>query len=264
MLVAARFTRGPLSLRRLDDHPLYVMHYAGDYGFDQYLQTGVYPDQPASPAERRRCAEAWGCTVFAALNADGERLLGRNFDWYADHPALLLFTDPPDGYASVSMVDLWYLGYTGDSIGLFERQDLSRAPYIPFDGMNEMGVAVGMMALPSGNGIRDPALRTLEDLEVIRLVLDYAASVDQAIELLQDYNVRFECRYSPALPDRRCQRRFGGDRVRGAARCACCAMSSPGRWRPTSSSLKSSRKAPHPPVGAIIQPIKRWKITRAR
>ena len=34
---------------------------------------------------------------------------GRNFDWEFS-PALLLFTDPPDGYASVSMVDLTFLG----------------------------------------------------------------------------------------------------------------------------------------------------------
>ena len=40
-------------------------------------------------------------------------LLGRNFDWY-EHPALILFTDPPDGYASVSMVDISYLGVKGD------------------------------------------------------------------------------------------------------------------------------------------------------
>ena len=189
-LLARSLTHGSLSLRRLDDHPLYVMRYTGDYGFDQYLKTGIYPDQPTFPAEYDD-TDAWGCTTFAALNAKGERLLGRNFDWYADHPALLLFTDPPDGYASVAMVDISYLGYTGDTIGFFERTALAHAPYIPFDGMNEMGVAVGMMALPYGNGQRDPALRTLEDLEVIRMVLDYAASVDQAIELLSGYNVRF-------------------------------------------------------------------------
>jgi hypothetical protein len=192
IFIAARaFTRGPLSLRRLNTHPFYTMRYAGDYGFDQYLRTGNYPSwianipEPAAPQD-------WGCTVFAALSPDGDRLLGRNFDWYADHPALLLFTDPPDGYASVSMVDLSYLGYRGDSIGLFERKELSRAPYLPFDGMNEKGVALGIMALPAANGIHDPALRTLDDLEIVRLVLDYAASVDQAIELLSQYNVRFE------------------------------------------------------------------------
>jgi hypothetical protein len=184
------FTRGPLSLRRLDDHPFYVMRYNGDYGFAEYLRTGEYPALPVTPTEQAE-PEDWSCSVFAALSPAGDRLLGRNFDWYADHPAMLLFTDPPDGYASVSMVDLWYLDYSGDSIGLLERQNLSRAPYIPFDGMNEMGVAVGMMAVPYGNGMRDQSRMTLEDLEVIRLVLDYAASVDEAVELLGSYNVLF-------------------------------------------------------------------------
>ena len=189
-LVARLLSRGVLSLRRIDEHPLYVMRYAGDYGFDEYLESGVYPGETA--AARTQGMVDWGCTVFATLSGDGERLLGRNFDWYADHPALLLFTNPRQGYASVSMVDLWYLDYTGDTIGLFERQALARAPYLPFDGMNEMGVGVGIMAVPGGNGQRDPAMRTLDDLEVVRLVLDYAASVEEAIELLQGYNVRFE------------------------------------------------------------------------
>ena len=41
-----------------------------------------------------------------------DRLFGRNFDWRYS-PALLLFTDRPaaGGYASVSMVDIAYLGF---------------------------------------------------------------------------------------------------------------------------------------------------------
>jgi hypothetical protein len=195
LLIVRTFTRGPLSLRQLDDHPLYVMQYAGDYGFSEYLRTGQYPAFP-QPQLEPAGADDWSCSVFAALSPDGDRLLGRNFDWFADHPALLLFTQPEDGYASVSMVDLWYLGYTGDPIRLSERQALARAPYLPFDGMNEMGVAVGMMALPAGNGVHDPRLPTLGDLEAIRLVLDYAASLDEAIELLRGYNLRFD----PGIP----------------------------------------------------------------
>ena len=193
-VAALLFSRGNFPLHRLDDHPFYVMHYAGDYGFAQYLQTGIYPGE--TTLQKDDIHGAWGCTVFATLNLTGERLLGRNFDWYADHPIMLLFTDPSDGYASVSMVDLWYLDYTDDSIGIFERQALSQAPLIPFDGMNEMGVAVGMMSLPYGNGIRDPSLFTLQDLDVIRLVLDYAANVDEAVELLEGYNVEF----NPRIP----------------------------------------------------------------
>ena len=55
-------------------------------------------------------APDWACTTYTAHTPQGETLLARNFDWYR-HPAMLLFTDPPDGYASASMVDLSYLGF---------------------------------------------------------------------------------------------------------------------------------------------------------
>ena len=57
-------------------------------------------------------APDWACTTYTAHTPQGETLLARNFDWYR-HPAMLLFTDPPDGYASASMVDLSYLGFDG-------------------------------------------------------------------------------------------------------------------------------------------------------
>ena len=50
----------------------------------------------------------WACSLFAALGSADASLYGRNFDW--DHsPALMLFADPPGGFASVSMVDIAYL-----------------------------------------------------------------------------------------------------------------------------------------------------------
>jgi hypothetical protein len=65
------------------------------------------------------------------------------------------------------------------------------APYLPFDGMNEHGLAVGMMAVDRAEGSKDPDKVTLDDLELIRLWLDYARDVLAAIELLGRYNVRF-------------------------------------------------------------------------
>jgi hypothetical protein len=95
------------SLRQVDDHPLYVMRYYGPFTSDLLLRTGVEGDI----YERiRQMAMPEACTCFAGLSGEGDRVFGRNFDWY-DHPALLLFTDPPNGYASISMVDLYCLGY---------------------------------------------------------------------------------------------------------------------------------------------------------
>jgi predicted choloylglycine hydrolase len=108
---------------------------------------------------------------------------------------LLLFTDPPDGYASVSMVDADYLGFGQHSddapLSDLEKEGLLRAPYMPFDGMNEYGLAVGMMAVPHAEGGDDLRKTTLGDLQVIRLLLDYARTVDEAIGLLKEYNVDF-------------------------------------------------------------------------
>jgi hypothetical protein len=180
------------SLSQLSDYPLYILHYQGDYGFGEFLETGVSPvamgyDLPL--AIFTGVGPAWACTGFAALNPAGDILLGRNFDWL-QHPALLLFTSPREGYASVSMVDLHYLGVEGQ-VEANEQRNLLRAPYLPFDGMNERGLAVSMMAVPQADSGYDPGRVTISDLNLIRLLLDYAASVDEALLLIGEYNIDF-------------------------------------------------------------------------
>lgn len=174
------------SLRRVDDFPLYVMRYYGGYGFNESLQerTGRYPagDLALSSAE-------WACTCFAGLSLQGNMVFGRNFDW-TTQAALLLFTAPPDGYASVSMVDITYLGFDEAAPDADQRRRLLQAPFMPFDGLNDQGLAVGMMAV-DGQAPQDPHKATISSLEAIRLVLDYARDVDEALALLERYNVSF-------------------------------------------------------------------------
>ncbi len=89
------------SLAKIDDYPLYTMHYYGTY-----KQAASSMKDPAAPMSLARSTSgeapvqrAWACTLFAALADTKNRLYGRNFDWEYS-PALLLFTQPPDGYAS--------------------------------------------------------------------------------------------------------------------------------------------------------------------
>ena len=146
------------SLDQIDDFPLYTMVYQGDI-----------PTEMESSARQRYLEEpAWACSLFAAYGDPDEILYGRNFDWDFS-PALLLFMDPPGGYASVSMVDIHYLGFGGDQafnitdLPLAERVGLLEAPYIPFDGMNEAGLAVGMAAVPTGDMEQDlPKKRSIQ------------------------------------------------------------------------------------------------------
>jgi hypothetical protein len=166
------------SFKKIDDFPLYVMWYYGDYHFIDVLKRGIRRDG------------AWACTCFKAISKEDGSLMGRNFDW-EDHPALLLFTDPPDGYASVSMVDIFYLGYNKKDIPKNNPGSLFTAPHIPFDGMNEHGLAIGMMAVQEADPPRDSGKVTISSLNVIRLMLDYAKNVEEALSLIAEYNIDF-------------------------------------------------------------------------
>lgn len=91
-----------------------------------------------------------GCSAFAAQNPEGQRIFARNFD-FDDAPAMLLETAPSDGYASVSIVNLAFAGYGEGNLpdaSLPNRFLTLAGPYLPFDGMNEMGVAVALLAVP--------------------------------------------------------------------------------------------------------------------
>jgi hypothetical protein len=180
------------SLEQVDDYPLYTMRYYGAY--DQRASSA---EPVLSEAEGTASLPAWTCSLFAALGDADNMLYGRNFDWEYS-PALLVFTDPSDGYASVSMVDIAYFGFEGDKAGtitdlpLIERQALLYTPFWPFDGMNERGLAVGMAAVPPGDMRSDPNKETIGSLGVIREMLDHASSVDEALAILQSYNIDFE------------------------------------------------------------------------
>jgi len=173
------------SLEKVDDFPLYTMHY---YGWSE-LGSSYSDDRQLADA---KLSPAWGCSLFAAMGG-ADKFYGRNFDWEMS-PALLLFNHPTDGYASVSMVDMAYLGIDGDvnkltELSLDQRKALLEAPFLPFDGMNERGLAVGMAAVTLGDMKPDPNKETIDSLMVIRKMLDQAANVDEAVVILQSYNI---------------------------------------------------------------------------
>jgi hypothetical protein len=174
------------SVQQLDDYPFYVMHYAGSY---------EYPEIGSTLPVKTNFA----CSLFTSLGEAGDKFYGRNFDWSIS-PALLLFADPPDGYASVSMVDLEFLGIQPEDsknladLPLLERTALLSAPSMPFDGMNEYGLTIGMAALPEDyqdHAPNDPSKPTIGSIGIIRLALDHARDVDEAVELFEKYNIDF-------------------------------------------------------------------------
>lgn len=198
------------SLMKVDDYPLYTMSYMGDYGFSDFLLKGASSDRDIEKYIVKRLLKgvdidlgisSAGCSAFTAQNQDGQRLFARNFDYdYA--PVLLLKTSPSDGYASVSVINLAFAGYGEESLpdsGVFDCFLTLACPYLPFDGMNEKGLAIALLAVPHAEPPNQEGRIMLNTTTVIRLILDHAASVDEAAALLGDYNLYFsggvECHY---------------------------------------------------------------------
>ena len=173
------------SLTQVDDFPLYTMVYQADNHLSDNQERGRIQNQGKVP---------WACSLFAAFGDPQGMLVGRNFDW-SYSPGLLLFYQPLEGYRSVSMVDIAYLGF-GDEraegitdLPLERRRSLLNAPWIPFDGMNEAGLVVGMAAVPPGEMDQDPSKETIDSVMVIRKILDQAATLEEAIQIIRSYNI---------------------------------------------------------------------------
>lgn len=167
------------SLRQLDDHPLWTMEYRDGYN---RLTSLVQPPTPTP----------FSCSLFVANGDSANPVFARNFDW--DHnPALLLFTYPPDAYASVSMVDISYLGVrSAEELGTADgRRRLMDAPLLPFDGMNEKGLTIGLAAVPEARPEYRADRPTVGGVRIIRLVLDLASTVDEAVAVVNRHNIDF-------------------------------------------------------------------------
>ncbi|MCK5053897.1 MAG: linear amide C-N hydrolase, partial [Anaerolineales bacterium] len=179
------------SLQKVDEYPLFVMYYQGPLREVSFSAPGVNDFQQSNLEQSP--PPPWACSLFATLADPQSGVLGRNFDWEFS-PALLLFTDPPIGYASVSMVDLAYFFDTSTVTQLMDldinaRGPLLNTPLMPFDGMNEKGLAVGMAAVPQSPTPSDPNNENVGSLRTIRMILDNAATVEEALTIMESVNI---------------------------------------------------------------------------
>ncbi|MBQ7732321.1 MAG: linear amide C-N hydrolase [Lentisphaeria bacterium] len=198
-VVAAR------SIHKLQDG-LYVMEYRGDYGLDEFLaQGGADSDSAVADyligflsggyyrkADNEIKPGDFGCTTVCVKDQNGAVYFGRNFDWKKGR-AMIVHTVPEDGYESLSTCDLDFLGfgddYTPDG-SMQERIQTLAAIYVPLDGMNEKGLVIAdLMAGDDEETHQKTDKPDLTTTTAIRLLLDRAANVDEAVELLKQYDM---------------------------------------------------------------------------
>ncbi len=189
-----------VSVRKLEDG-LYVMRYAVDYALDDFLAQGgastdmevadfVIQDAFHGLIDLDLRSRPYGCSTLAVESPQGDRLFGRNFDWGAC-TALVVETAPKNGYASVSTVNMDFLDL-GLSLSeeAFVRLMSVAAPYAPMDGMNEKGLCVAVLMIEDRPGFDQQRERPdLTTTTAVRLLLDKAATVEEAVELLETYDL---------------------------------------------------------------------------
>ena len=204
------------SLRRIPGTKAYVMDYYVDYNMAEVRAHGIDVNHVEESFLKVFCPK-WilplaarlkstfltepietiptgdHCSTVVLRTNDGHVLFGRNLD-YSHDSCLILKVHRPDGLASVAVLDLHYLNLDRDDLdqtNLIQRIPLLFAPYYLQDGMNQYGVAVSDMSVGGVEPPYDPAKPNIIHSAAMRLILDYAKTTDQAIELLKQFNIYF-------------------------------------------------------------------------
>ncbi len=174
---------------------LSAAEFSGDDGFADFLaQGGAASDRKVAGFLSDRLnasvnmeAYPFGCSAFVVKNPEGGATFGRNFDWY-NCEALVLTARPANAYASISTVNLGFLQMAAGR--LEANAQVYAALYAPLDGMNEKGLAVSVnMIQDTGAFNQDNGKPDLTTTTAIRLMLNQATTVDEAVELLQQYDL---------------------------------------------------------------------------
>lgn len=189
------------TVNKLDDD-FYTMTYTGEYGFADFLeQGGAASDEELAAYIASFLSHgfyqpdmqkgAYGCSTLSVTSPDGDALFGRNFDWQ-DCTAMVVVARPEGGYNSISTSNLDFLGFGDDWLpeGMQNKIMSLAAVYVPLDGMNETGLCVADLIIDDGTEThQDTDKPDITTTSAIRLLLDKAATVEEAIALLEQYDM---------------------------------------------------------------------------
>lgn len=199
--------RTAASLDEVEPGRFYTMNCYGDFGLAEFLKIGGRSDAEiievidnivfgtgTKQSSKGPISGNTGCTAFAAKNNLGQSVYGRNLDWY-DGITLLTFYQPPTGYSFVAGVQSAAAYFTPENYlisSLSNKITLARAPYSMLDGMNEKGVCISQLTVDHAQPPPyDPNKVTIYQCTVLLLVLNYAKNLDEAIDLIKQYNIYF-------------------------------------------------------------------------
>ncbi len=190
------------------DEGLSTVRYDGDYGFDAFLsQGGASSDRGVlefftsylgtGSQGLQFSGDTFGCSTIAVQNTEGGYLFGRNFDWQACD-AMIVVAHPENGYDSISTVNMDFIHQGTGFMSLFLSDEILTlaAMYAPLDGMNEKGLCVSVNMIQDAATIQQETDKPdITTTTAIRLLLDKAANVTEALELLESYDLHASMNY---------------------------------------------------------------------
>lgn len=187
-------------ISELTDGFLAVRH-TGDYGFDLFLEQGgassdaevvsfLMESGVVDFGKLLFSSNPFGCSTLSVKNAAGEALFGRNFDWNTCN-AMVIQNQPENGYCSISTVNMDFISMSGISLSALPDEIQALAGlYAPLDGLNEMGLAVSVNMIQDNAAIEQNTDKPdVTTTTAVRLLLDRAADVEEAVDLLSNYDL---------------------------------------------------------------------------
>lgn len=180
---------------------LSVVRFEGEDGFGAFLdQGGAKTDRevlqfltgtmPGNAQGLSFEEGAFGCSTISVENTEGGYYFGRNFDWNKCE-ALIVTSYPTNGYASVSTVNEDFIRQGAGFASHFISDEIltMAALYAPLDGMNEKGLCVSVNMIQDTDTIdQDTGKPDITTTTAIRLLLNQAADVEEALDLLKQYD----------------------------------------------------------------------------
>ena len=196
--------KGALSVKQLDEG-LYYMEFKGDDGFEGLVRSGggrssleisryifrFLSKGFAKGQETEEVADAYGCAAFTVRDPENRFMMGRNFD-FSESTAMILHSRPRDGYESIATFNLRFLGFGEDwKPDSFAKKYMALSClFVSLDGMNEKGLAIAdLMAGDDAETHQDRGKPDLTTTSALRYVLNRAATVDEAIALLESIDM---------------------------------------------------------------------------
>ncbi len=189
------------------DGAVYTMHVKGGFYLEDFIeQGGVKSDSELIDFITGNITKGLidmsisdpeiGCSSFTAKSESGDVLFGRNYD-FSKTNTCIVFTEAQEGrHATISTVDLQFLGMDVEQNveGLMNKITCLAAPYAPLDGINDAGVSCGIYMTYQGG---DETVSTDQNTDkpdftsttLLRLILDYADNVQEAVEIVSSYDL---------------------------------------------------------------------------